>query len=54
MTLAAGSEAYLVVTENGTKLEIPEGVTLEAGVTYVLTVDCTAGISSPKVTFEKK
>lgn len=54
MTLAAGSEAYLVVTENGTKLEIPEGVTLEAGATYVLTVDCTAGISSPKVTFEKK
>lgn len=54
MTLKSGTESLLTVTENGTKLEMAEGVSLEAGATYELTVDCTGGISNPVVSFVKK
>lgn len=52
-TLAAGTEAYLKIAGDG-NIESATGVELTAGDTYELTVDCTAGKSSPVVTFIKK
>ncbi len=51
-TLAEGTEALLSIAADG-NLEIASGASLEEGAAYELTIDCTAGKSSPVVSFVK-
>lgn len=52
LKLAAGSEAYLKVLDSG-NIGLAEGVHLEEGATYVLTVDLTAGNTKGVLSFKK-
>lgn len=53
LTLAAGSESLIKLTSSW-NIGLADGVTLEEGATYVLTVDLTEGNDNGVVSFEKK
>ena len=52
LKLAPGSEAYLKVADSG-NIGLADGVNLEEGATYVLTVDLTAGNEKGVLSFKK-
>lgn len=52
-SLAAGTEAFFSIAGDG-NIEIAQGVTLEEGVTYELTLDVTGGNDHPVVSLVKK
>ncbi len=51
LTIAPGSEAF--ITDKG-NIELADGVQLEEGATYVMTVDLSNGTSNGVLSFEKK
>lgn len=53
LTLALGTEAYFAIASDG-NISMATDVTLEAGATYELTLDLTAGNDHPVLSFEKK
>ena len=52
-SLAAGTEAFFSIAGDG-NIEIAQGVTLEEGATYELTLDVTGGNDHPVVSLVKK
>ena len=52
-SLAAGTEAFFSIARDG-NIEIAQGVTLEEGATYELTLDVTGGNDHPVVSLVKK
>ena len=52
-SLAAGTEAFFSIAGDG-NIEIAQGVTLEEGATYELTLDVTGGNAHPVVSLVKK
>ena len=52
-SLAAGTEAFFSIAGDG-NIEIAQGVALEEGATYELTLDVTGGNDHPVVSLVKK
>ncbi len=48
------AETAKTLIKNSGNLELADGVNLEQGATYVLTIDCSAGKNSPIINFEKR
>lgn len=53
LTLSEGSEAFFQITSGG-NIEMAEGVSLEEGATYILTLDVTGGNDKPVLTMAKQ
>ena len=51
--MSEGSEAFFQITSGG-NIEMAEGVLLEEGATYILTLDVTGGNDKPVLTMAKQ